>query len=129
MAFKLTSAQVRELHARQQELRLDREQIEQEFGLLRGALATLPAPLNALIRAHNERLSAARAFAEGIAEEHRDALDERSDAWKSSDRGQAAEAFVEEWERIELDDVDEVELLLPDKPEWNEGLNGPEEAD
>lgn len=129
MAFKLTAAQRLELRSWQDTLRHDRERMERAFDVLRSELVRLPFELNAAIRAHNVRLAAARAFVEGITEEHRDAYDERSDAWKAGDRGQAAEAFVEEWERVELDDVDEVELLLPDKPEWNESLILPEEAD
>lgn len=129
MAFKLTAAQRLELRSWQDTLRHDRERMERAFDVLRSELVRLPFELNAAIRAHNVRLEAARAFIEAVAEEHRDAYDEKSDAWKDGDRGQADDAFVCDWESAELNDIDEVDLLLPDKPEWNESLNLPEEAD
>ena len=38
--------------------------------------------------------------------------------WKEGDNGQAASAFVEAWENVSLDAIDEIEIVIPDAPEF-----------
>ena len=131
MAFKLTKTQVKELTDRRAQLAKLRTLAVQEFDTLSAAIDGIVAPLNDLIRRYNDALAEVRALAQAVVDEHRDTFDDKSDAWKEGDRGLAASDFIDAWENVSLDDVAEVELIIPDAPEFDtDALDDlPEEAD
>jgi hypothetical protein len=132
MAFKITKIEAKALAEHRIELARLRERIEDEFRALSAELREIALPLNGLISEYNAALDRTKGFIDGVAEEHRDAYDEKSDRWQEGDRGQAALAFVEEWENVYLSEIEEVEIVAPDEPEFGsvDTLDSlPEEAD
>lgn len=89
-------------------------------------IALLKEPAERALEAYNEAAVAAREFAADIASQAEQDMSEKSEKWLESDRGQAAEAFKQEWESAELDDI---ELEFPeelsfDDPDYAATLDG-----
>lgn len=130
MAFRLSKAQRTELANYQRALRHEREQIATEFARAMDTIREAIGDLNeSCIAVHNETVEKASAFVESVAEEFRDQYDERSERWQESEAGQAALAFVEEWENADVETVESVRFATPDNPFFNESLNLPEESE
>lgn len=129
MAFRLTKAQRRELGGHRAALLADRKAVMAAFETMLGVMSDAVHHVNKLIAEHNGRVLAAQAFVDDVAEEFRDAYDERSERWQDSDAGQSAFQFVEEWASTALDALPEVVVLAPDIPAFNESLNLPEESE
>lgn len=66
--------------------------------------------LNEVVREYNDLVTEANDFVVEVAGEGRDYIDEKSERWQEGDRGQEVAGFVEEWEGVELDEVEEAEL-------------------
>lgn len=69
----------------------------------------------AAVDAYNEKLIAAREWAQGIADDAQNYIDEKSEKWQEGDKGQQVIAFAESWrefspEEIELDKPEELSL-------------------
>jgi hypothetical protein len=124
---RLTKKQVERLGELQDALQYERAAISGEFQRTRVALHAAVQDYNIMVERHNRSLARAREFVETVAAELRDAVDEKSDKWKDSDAGQAAEGMVEEWENARLEDVELLQVLEPDPPHFEESLNLPEE--
>ena len=119
MSFKLSKVEVKELAAHVSAVTSARHNVEIEFRLFLKLLSTLPNQVNAAIADYNRAAAAAEAFVHGIAEEHRDDYDDRSERWQESDRGQEALAFVEAWESVSINAIDDIVVLTPDAPEFD----------
>lgn len=80
-----------------------------------------------------EAIEAMRSFAEDVAVRGRDAIEEKSDAWRDSDRGSAAEDFVSAWESVEMGEPPECDIheeLQEYDDSWVDELEGlPTEAE
>lgn len=63
--------------------------------------------------AYNSVLEDARNFRDDIVSRVQDEVNERSEKWQEGDKGQAATVFVEAWENLDLDDLDEDDLSTP----------------
>jgi len=77
------------------------------------------ATLQAQITLYNNELSKARDFASEVAQETADYISEKSDKWQESDKGQEYQSFQEEYESLQLDDIEldepaEIELVFCD---------------
>lgn len=125
--MRLTKAQAAKLAEHQRVLRADRELLEARFIDLLAKIGAARQEFNLTVRDHNVHVAAARAFVTATAEALRDDLDSRSDRWRESEAGQAAEDMVQEWEDAALHDVEPVQVLEPDRPFYEEGLNLPED--
>lgn len=85
------------------------------------SLAAAREKLESIVNDYNETLSKARDFAEDIAQSRRDEWNDKSERWQESEAGQNANAFVDEWEGIELDDI-EIEFPEPiEEPDITHG--------
>lgn len=69
-------------------------------------LDTVLDPLVSAIDAANEARDDARTFAEEVVGEMQDYAGERSDKWHESDAGSDFDSWQNEWEAINLDEVD-----------------------
>jgi hypothetical protein len=101
MAFRLSKTQNKEFYAAAQ-VAIDR------FSALELAVGE-----------YNEALSELRGMVEGFVEEWRSAYEDRSEKWQESDKGTAANEFIDEWEAFagELEAIDEVHMPpLEDTP-------------
>lgn len=61
------------------------------------------------IRSYNELVEKARNYTETVAARMREEFDGKSETWQEGDRGQEAEGLINEWEGVDLREVDEPE--------------------
>jgi hypothetical protein len=95
----------------------------ERFELAHGELAEA-------IGEYNGALTNVIEWRDGIVNEMTDYQGERSDKWQEGDAGQQYQSWIDEWEGLELDEVEVPEI--PDAPEFEhvEALeNAPQEAD
>lgn len=92
------------------------EQLQQAGSRLEEAVADFnrkveeaKAPVDQAVEEYNAVLAEAKAFAEGIAADAQSHYDDKSEKWQEGERGQAYQAWIGEWENVNLDDL-EVEL-------------------
>ncbi len=129
MAYRLSKtdrARLQELQALLRDRRMD---VTLRYKVFVAQIEGIVGELNAVVDRYNSAARQAQAFVTEHAEDWRDDYEEKSDRWKESDAGQAAEGFIEEWERVDLDDVNPVQVLLPDPPALGKPLDLPEESD
>ena len=112
MAFKLTKHDAARRAEHVEKLTEAAAKLEDAVVVFNAGLEQLKGPLTAALAEYNSVLAEARGFAEDIASQADSELDEKSERWRDSDRGQAAVAFKDEWEGLALD---ELELELPDE--------------
>jgi hypothetical protein len=84
------------------------------------ALETLKAPIEAAVEAYNEIVVEAKEFTDEIAGDADNEISEKSDTWQEGERGQAAVGWKDEWQSI---DLDEIEVELPDEISFDEPLH------
>lgn len=105
--------------------RLSKKQIA-ERGNIAGRLSAARVDVDAAIIKYNEVLYDARDFASTITADAQSHYDDKSDKWQEGDRGTSYQDFINEWEGVELDDIDfddvddhAVKLEeLPEEPSW-----------
>ena len=131
MAFKLTKEQRKQLDHFQSALAAERRRIQEKFDDLMESIRADIRTANARSADYNALVKQAQAFVTEIAEDHRDAYDEKSERWQEGDAGQAALAFVEAWENVDLDEIEPIQILMPDPPSFGEAAlkDLPEEAE
>jgi predicted nucleic acid-binding Zn-ribbon protein len=112
VAFKLTKHDAARRAEHVEKLTEAAAKLEDAVVVFNAGLEQLKGPLTAALAEYNSVLAEARGFAEDIASQADSELDEKSERWRDSDRGQAAVAFKDEWEGLALD---ELELELPDE--------------
>lgn len=88
MAFKLNKGQAAILEKHIADLHEARDALAQ-------AMAT-----------YAESLSDAREFRDELVSGWREDIEDRSEKWKESEKGEAATTFVDAWEALELDEMD-----------------------
>lgn len=118
MAFKLTKQQIARLELFEADLTRLRGLITAEYVALETSMKQLAALYNTHVQAYNQQVKTFERFADDIAQDHREDYDERSESWQAGDAGLAAEDFVATWESVAIDEIDEVELLMPDAPDF-----------
>jgi hypothetical protein len=109
---KLNKTQQGELNAHITDLATKKQEIDdawEKFELAHNELATA-------IDAYNASLAAVTEWRDGIVQEMSDYQSERSDKWQEGDAGQAYQAWIDEWEGLDLDEVETPEL--PDAPDF-----------
>lgn len=124
--MKISKRQAAQLAEHAKTLRAQREALDDAFVELCRRLREHTDKYNAIVEAHNHSVAEARHFVGEIAETLRDEWDGKSEGWQESDRGRQAEAMVEAWECSDLNDVEPVAVLMPDRPHFEESLNLPE---
>jgi hypothetical protein len=74
------------------------------------ALAEARAEIEAAGDRYNEVLEQARAFAQEVAEDRRADWDLKSERWQEGDKGQAADAWISEWENFDSEEAAEPDM-------------------
>lgn len=128
--MRITRAQAKVLAVHQEQLRAERDLLTAAFNALTRDITTCVDRYNAYVGIHNAHLQTVREFVTSVAAGLREAYDDgKGEAWQEGDAGQAAEAMVSEWEDADIEDVAKVDVLAPDPPLFEEGLNLPEESE
>ncbi|GAA5666125.1 hypothetical protein Brsp07_04634 [Brucella sp. NBRC 14130] len=83
------------------------------------ALSDAVEKFNGRIDEYNEQLEEARGFAEDMVSEMDNYMSERSERWQDGDTGQAYSDWKSEWENVELDELEHVEV--PELPSTDHG--------
>ena len=131
MAFKLKKKEITERDNHVHE-------IEEAYSTLKSAIGEF----NATIQEHREKIEEAqtkyhevvhdaREWVQETIGEHRANLDERSERWKDSQAGRTADAWVEQWENLDMDPTSvelPEDLEAPDENIAEELANLPEAA-
>lgn len=120
MAIRLTREEVKEQARLAAALREHEQAVDVQFAALLMALKAVTGPLNIAIRARNLLAKEAAAFAERVHERMRDEFEEKSERWQESDAGQEASGLIEEWDGVDIPEVEEVQIVEPEI-EGNEG--------
>jgi hypothetical protein len=107
---KLTKAQIKARDMISGKLSNLRDELTEALEKYNEAVADLfsneETGLKVAIDAYNEELKNARTWAEEIASDIEGYYDERSDAWKDGDKGQAVEAWKSTFEDFSVEDVE-----------------------
>lgn len=80
-------------------------------------VGALYAALETELREYTEAVESAQAIVEEVATELRDKIEARSDAWRESDAGNAAESWVSEWEEFTIAEAEADEPTEVEHPE------------
>jgi hypothetical protein len=91
--------------------------VRERFAALLEYLSVAAVPVNEALRSYNEAVKQAEAFAAEVASELREAVEEKSDRWKESDAGQAAESFASEWEEFAARPIPQIHIIDPELEE------------
>ena len=119
MAFKLSKGQAKEWSNLIEELKKEEVKVIAAEDRMKGVLAAVTSDVNSAITSYNMVLDRVRGFRDERVEDWNDAIADKSDAWREGERGQAATALSEEWENVDLDELQEVSLVEPDEIEVN----------
>ncbi len=115
MAFKLTKDEEKKRTELIDRLRTELAKIEDQQKITQVAIDDAIGEFQAVVEKYQEALEDAKGFCDDVAARFRDEFDDKSDAWKESDKGQEAEQFVSVWEDASFEEVGDVE-----KPELEE---------
>ena len=114
--FKLTKEQEEkrgDLIARLQEAS---DEVDQAVSDFNETLIDAREGVDSAVAAYNVILKDVRRFTEDMATQAEEAIEEKSDKWKESDRGHAASEWLYEWANIDLEDA---EIDFPEELSWD----------
>jgi hypothetical protein len=111
MAFKLSKADRERRDGYVTSMREAEAKIDDAVSTYNAEMGLHRASVEAAVEAFNQILEEARGFCEDIATEADGQIDDKSEKWQEGDKGQAAVAWKDAWEQIELDAL---ELDWPD---------------
>jgi len=126
MAFKLTKGERASLTDHIETLQEKLHAIREAEEARSMALASLDETVQTAITDYNGALADAKTFVEETAERLRGEYDEKTERWQEGDKGSAANEFIEQWESVDMEDIDESQTVAPDEivAEHQEGLEG-----
>jgi len=96
MAFKLTAEEAK------------------TFEDLRGTYNQTKELLQHAVDNYNEILTQLAEFRDSLLERLQGEFDEKSEKWQESDKGSAVGAMIDEWENLNLEEIDQDVLILED---------------
>lgn len=106
MAFKLTKVEVEQRDQLVAALNTKYAALEDAVSEYNAKLAELREPLQHALDGYNEAVEQARGFAEDIASQIDNDIEDKSEKWQESERGEAAIAWRDEWQGIDLSEID-----------------------
>lgn len=132
MAFKLTKDESAQRDKILAELNETRDVLEAAISAYNSVVEEAKPPVEEALEKYNAVVERAQSFAVDIANQAETDIDEKSEAWQESERGEAAVEWKDEWldaefSAYELEFPDELQFDQPDHAETLEGL--PEAAD
>jgi hypothetical protein len=113
MAFKLTKSQLAQRTTLVTELRAKADSLAATITAYNVAMVDVAKAVNDATVAYNACIETAREFAAEVATEAQVQFDENSEQWQEGTKGTAAAEWIQEWENVDLEDVelDDVEPL------------------
>lgn len=103
--------------------RLGKEQAQQKEALA-AKLEAAATQVQAAIESYNAVLDEVRTFQEEVTNEAQGYFDDRSEKWQEGEKGEAYQAWVDEWYAADAEDIEVPEFghadalrELPDQPE------------
>lgn len=118
--MKLTKQEQKDQARLAESLRAAETEVTVQFERLLEALQVAPGAVNSAIRTRNLIAKEAAAFAEGVHDRLREEFEEKSEGWQEGDVGQEASGLIEEWDSVDIGEVEEVQIVEPEI-EGNEG--------
>ena len=120
MALKLTKDEIKQKDDHVSELEKQMANMENAVNVFNAAMETARVDLRDAVSKYNEALTAARGFAEDIASRLENEIDDKSEKWQESDKGQAAASFKDDWEGVELQDDLDADEIAPGDIDFSE---------
>ena len=80
--------------------------------------------LNQSIETYNEALADAALFRDEVVGDMDDYMGERSEKWEESDSGQAYTSWKDEWEGLDLEPIDQIDMIDFNDPSHADELDG-----
>lgn len=80
---------------------------------VRELIDTHVAAVNELIATYNEKATEANGVASDIASEIETYMDERSDKWRESEKGEAYSSWLQAWQEVDFAEIDQIEVEDP----------------
>jgi hypothetical protein len=128
--MKISKAQSQQLATFRSRLASTKGNVSRLYDDLLAAIKAAESKLGTAIDEHNAVVGEAEEFVTGIADGFDDDFGEKSERWQEGDAGQAARSFIDEWQNINLSEVDRVRVLRPDEPDFGDiELELPEESE
>jgi hypothetical protein len=90
-----------------------KEQLGVKLGAAASALLVAQEAYDAAMVAYNEAAQEVNDFAAEVAEEARTYYNERSEKWQESAAGGDYDAWVQDWEDVQVELVDEIDGSVP----------------
>src|SRR5262245_21534791 len=106
MAFKLTKEEIAKRDEIFAALNEKYAELETAVGEYNEAVGKAQTEVENVLAEYNKVLADARELAQDIANDADSEMMEKSEKWADSDAGQAAQAFKDEWEGLNLDDLE-----------------------
>ena len=120
MALKLTKDEIKRKDDHVSELEKQKANMEMAIEIFNAAMETARVDLREAVGKYNEALDDARGFAEDIASRLENEIDDKSEKWQESDKGQAAMEFKIDWESVELQDNLDADEIAPGDIDFSE---------
>lgn len=106
MAMKLTKAEATQKADLVAGLESASVELDAALVLANDRLAEVRDGMEAAVDAYAERLGEARDFRDGLVARLQDEIDCKSERWQEGSKGEAAIALKDEWESLDLDDLE-----------------------
>jgi hypothetical protein len=106
MPFKMTKEELKTRTLLIEELTLAADRIEESVNAYNKSVEDLRSPVELAVTKYNELVAKARELCTHIAEEAEQDLGDKDEEWLDTEKGEAAQSWVELWEEIELSDID-----------------------
>lgn len=115
MAWNLSKQERADLADHMETLQKKKEALREAEAKRLEAITAADAAVVAAAQDYNGALADAKTFVEEVADRLRGEYDEKSEKWQESDRAQEINDFIEQWENVDLEEVDESETVQPDE--------------
>lgn len=106
MAFKLTKTEAARRNGLAKALAERADALRDGIECFNAAASEHWAEVEAARDEYNRALEEARSFVEEVREARQAEFDDKSERWQEGERGEAAAAWLAEWEQPDLDDVE-----------------------
>ena len=104
--MKLTKKRIKEKDKVSTKLAAAKEDLQTAVDDYNEAMAAAWETLQEEVTKYNEVLAQAREYVADKASEMEGEMGDKSDKWQEGDRGQAAQAMMDEWNNVSLDDIE-----------------------
>jgi hypothetical protein len=120
MGSKLTKAEIEQKGAHAANLKSEWDEVVAAEEAVTEALDRY----NEALDSYNSIVTEVNEFKDGIVNALQEYFDEKSEKWQEGDAGQELEALKSEWEGIEIEEIDHIQIEFPGDPGAADELDG-----